>query len=489
MMHTRKKIFRLASLMAASELLIALFVLRWLQAEYNSEKMLLQKNLSEQFQAARSGVMDSIISRSLIHPILEEASFPREQLQQETDQQEGTSYRVIAIDTSIGGHPHDTLQTKITLHQGQRMTSDEEVNIQLSGDTVDDRLYRGVKLFISRAGGTNRFFDRHLEAGDTTLLKKLFEDNLRRQSLSVKVTWLKDAPANASPAPTFYFDSRFPDQPFVAVIESYSGLLVLKILPQIGFALLLLLITGGAFLFAFRSLRSQQQLAVMKDDFISNMSHELKTPLATLQVAVEAMQQMEPAVKNKTLAEYLGITAQELTRLNLLLNKIMNNLLPGDAAMPVYLNPIRVNQLIEQAIQTFRPVLEQREARVQCKTAAEDIFINGDEVQLQGILYNLFDNSLKYGNQHPVISIEFFQSDEKVTIIFADDGPGIAADYLNKVFDKFFRVPTGNIQTVNGYGLGLHYVWQVMLQHRGTITVKNLATGGCCFTLIFPALS
>lgn len=489
MLHLRKKISLLIWLMAASELLIALFVVRWLQAEYNSEKMLLQKNLFEQFQAARSGVMDSIISRSLVHPILEEASLPRMPPQQEVSQQEKTSYRVIAIDTTFDGLPQDTLQTKITLHQVQRRTSDEEVNIQLSGDTVDDRLYRGVKLFISRAGGTDRFFDRHLVAGDTTLLKKLFEDNLRRQKLSVKITWLKEARAQASAAPFFYFDSHFPDQPFAAVIENYPGVLMPHILPQIGFALLLLLITSGAFLFAFRSLRSQQWLAVMKDDFISNMSHELKTPLATLQVAVEAMQQMEPSVQNNTLAEYLSITAQELTRLDLLLNKIINSMLPGHASMPLHLKPIRVSQLIEQTIQTLGPVLEQRHASVKCQHAVEDIFINGDEVQLQGILYNLFDNSLKYGKQDPVITIEFFQLADKVTILFSDDGPGISADYLDKVFDKFFRVPTGNIHTVKGYGLGLHYVRQVMSQHHGTITVKNPATGGCCFTLIFPALS
>ncbi len=487
-MDTHKKISLLVWLMAVSELLLALFVLRWLQSEYNSEKMLLQKNLADQFRDARSGLMDSIISRRFINPILEEGLIHDMQARPDSNRTAGSSYRIIALDTTMVSTPHDSVRTSITLRQVEQMAGNEEVNIQISGDTMDDRLYRGVKLFVSRAGGTNRFFDQHLELRDTALLKKLFEDNLNRQKLPVKVTWLKDTSALAGAAPLFYFDSHFPDQPFAAVIENYSGLLLQKILPQTGFALLLLLITGAAFLFALRSLRSQQQLAVMKDDFISNMSHELKTPLSTMQVAVEAMQQMKPAAQDEKLGEYLGITAQELTRLDVLLNKILNSLLPVHATSPVSLQAIALNRLIEQTIQSLGPVLQQRNVKVHFQSAPGDVFIHGDAVQLQGILNNLFDNSLKYGIQQPEISITLSQSADRVTLLFSDNGPGIATAYLEKVFDKFFRVPSGNIHDVKGYGLGLHYVSQVMKQHHGSISVKNLADGGCCFTLIFPLL-
>ncbi|MEP7128876.1 MAG: HAMP domain-containing sensor histidine kinase, partial [Chitinophagales bacterium] len=371
------------------------------------------------------------------------------------------------------------------------MNNDEEMDIHISDDSVDDRLYRGVKLFISRAGGpggTTDFFDRHLESGDTTLLKKIYAANLQKQQLDVKTKWVRDVPEKKFPPPPFYYESHFFEQPFGVRIEDYNRFVTMKIIPQIGFALLLLLVTSGAFLFAFRSLRSQQQLAAMKDDFISNMSHELKTPLATMQVALEAMQQMEPATQNETLKDYLGMTAQELVRIGVLVHKVMSTMLPDHGTF-IHFETINIRQLIEQTIQSLALVLDQRNATVNFSSKTSDLFINGEAIHLQGIFHNLIDNSLKYGKELPEISIALSQSANVVKVTFDDNGPGIPEAYLNKVFDKFFRVPSGNLHNVKGYGLGLHYVSQVMLQHNGHVTVKNLVAGGCRFTLTFPSLT
>ncbi|MEO6165939.1 MAG: histidine kinase dimerization/phospho-acceptor domain-containing protein [Chitinophagales bacterium] len=291
-MFFQKKISRIALLMMVSELLISLFVIRWLQSEFNGEKLVLQKNLAEQFMSAKSRVMDSIIAKNLIDPILNDPKGFRVRTIHEENEIGTDSFKIFTYNTSSDTIIPDSPETKMKLKPGDHLRQQERITLRITHDSVDDELYRGVKLFISKAAGAEGeadFFERHLKDGDTALLKTYFTENLQKRQLNLRTSWTSDAPEKSLPQP-FYFESHFFQQPYGVQIEAYNSFLAVKILPQIVFALLLLIFTSGAFLFSFRSLRNQLKLSAMKDDFIGNMSHELKTPLATIKIAVEAMQ-------------------------------------------------------------------------------------------------------------------------------------------------------------------------------------------------------
>lgn len=488
-MVTGKKLTRIALLMIMSELLIAMLVARWLHAEFISEKTALQKNLHDQFMAARSRVMDSVISRNFIGPMLsEQAGKQVKVIHRNSDTTVTDSFKVIALNARI-----DTIWESPDAGNvsagADRNRAGRDLAFEMNIDSFDHELYRGVKLFISKIAGPNGeagYFNRHIESNDTTLIKKYFSENLQQQKLHVQTDWIKPQPGKQVHTNPFVFESMLFEVPFAASVKGYHSYLFSNLWPQILFALLLLVITSAAFLLAFRSLRNQLRLAEIKDDFISNISHELKTPLATMKVAVEAMQQMDPAGKKSLLKEYLSMTQQEITRLDSLTNIMMNSLLIETGQMSAPREWVDLQSVIRDVMQTYRLNPQNQPFSLKLSADRDADLIFGNPIQIHGIFYNLLDNSMKYGNENPAIEIQVSTDQDAVTVNFCDNGPGIPEAFLNKVFDKFFRVPTGDQHNVKGYGVGLHYVAQVMKILKGSVTVKNLPQGGCCFTLLFP---
>jgi signal transduction histidine kinase len=487
-MLIQKKITRIGALMIVSEVLIMLFVFRWLQSEFNGEKALLQKNIDQQFAEAKSRVMDSLISKNLIDPILNNPTAIKIHSLYENDLKGGhDSIRIIALNSQFDVADSGSIQTFTKTKKDSGLIADENIQVHFERDTADKLLVKGVKMFISRVsgpGGENDFFERHVSPGDTTMLKNFFEQNLEKDHLRLKTVWLNPA-KNSFPA-TFYYESAFLDHPFGVQIEQYHSFLFREILPQILFAMLLLLITSAAFLFSFRSLRNQLRLAAMKDDFISNMSHELKTPVATVKVALEAMKGMNPLEQQEKMSDYLGMATQEMNRLESLVNKVMNGVLMENGKQIFQFEKVNLKSLIDQTLKSLQWQLQLHNAPVHFAFDSAEIFVNADPTHVHGIFANVIDNSLKYGKGSPEISVHLSQTVSDAIITFCDNGPGIPEEYLSKVFEKFFRTPSDDHHEVKGYGLGLSYVARVMKEHDGSVTVKNLPQGGCCFTLIFP---
>jgi signal transduction histidine kinase len=488
-MKHRNKILRIALLMIISELLIGAFVFRWLQSEYNSEKEQLQKDLFGQFMAARSRVMDSVITKKFIEPILNSPKgFKLQTVAKHGPEHPGDSEKIIITGSGPSITTQDCVKIRLSSVQDTLLSNEANLELRMEADTAGDLLYRGVKLFISEVGGPQgdgAFFEKHLMPGDTGMLKRFFGEDLQQYRPALKSVWVSDYPLAGIPPPPFYYESKFFDRPYGALIEQYDAYLIRQITPQALFALLLLLTTGAAFLFSFRSLSNQLKQAAMKDDFISNMSHELKTPVATMKVAVEAMRQMDPAEKKETMREYLGMAAQELHRLELLVNKVMNSVLMEQGEDVFHFQKINLNDLIEKTIGALELNLRQSGARVHFTSESNALSIYADPVHVQGVLFNLADNSLKYAGSSPVISIHVAEEGNEILLRFKDNGPGIADEYIDKIFTKFFRVPQGHQHNVKGYGLGLNYVAEVMKHHGGSASVHNNKTGGCEFVLHF----
>ena len=164
----------------------------------------------------------------------------------------------------------------------------------------------------------------------------------------------------------------------------------------------------------------------------------------------------------------------------------MNSIMMDSGKQTLHSEEVNMKSLIDQSLKSMVLQLQQRNAKVNFTSDAENINCQIDSILVQGIFYNLIDNSLKYGKDEPEISIHLSETSSEIIIDFSDNGAGIPEEYIDKVFEKFLRVPTGNQHTVKGYGLGLNYVAQVMKMHHGSVLVKNLSQGGSEFTLKFP---
>jgi len=142
--------------------------------------------------------------------------------------------------------------------------------------------------------------------------------------------------------------------------------------------------------------------------------------------------------------------------------------------------------LVKEVEESYRELIFSKNAEWWMVTEKSDILIYGNKIRLRSVLNNLMDNSFKYAGESPKIIVHLSEKHNNAIVLFRDNGPGIPDEYLDKVFEKFFRVPSDDHHDVKGYGLGLSYVAQVMKEHGGSVTVKNLSSGGCEFTLKFP---
>ena len=225
----------------------------------------------------------------------------------------------------------------------------------------------------------------------------------------------------------------------------------------------------------------------MKNDFIDNISHELKTPLSTVKVVVEALQDEKIRKDEKITKEYLDMASIEINRLELLTGKILSTSMLESGIIKMQKQKIELFKLISDLVYTMKVRVTNDNAQLFIKNFdSAEYVIDGDPVHVQGALLNLLDNSLKYSGKNPKIEITLKKSSAGVQIFINDNGPGIPNEYLGKVFDKFFRVPTGNLHNVKGHGLGLSYVFMVMKMHGGSVSAENVSSYGCIFTLTFP---
>jgi two-component system, OmpR family, phosphate regulon sensor histidine kinase PhoR len=261
--------------------------------------------------------------------------------------------------------------------------------------------------------------------------------------------------------------------------------LMKRITQPVLFSLLLLGITILSFVLLYRNLLKQQRLAELKNEFISNITHELKTPIATVGVAIEALKNFNAIDDAQRTREYLDISSNELQRLSLLVDKVLKLSMFENKAIELKYETADIVPLTNEVIASLKLQLEKRKAIVNVITEGETV-IQGDRLHLLSVVFNLLDNALKYSREMPVIDIHITGLEEELIISVADNGIGIPAEYKDRIFDKFFRVPHGDTHNAKGYGLGLSYAARVIQQHKGTIRVTGNDTGGSTFIIHLP---
>lgn len=266
------------------------------------------------------------------------------------------------------------------------------------------------------------------------------------------------------------------DNPYLVLLK--------KIGWQVIFAVVMLMVTTLSFIFLYRSLRQQKRLAELKNDFIANVTHELKTPIATVAVAIEALKNFDTNRDTERTKEYLDISSLELQRLNMLVDKVLKLSMLGQHQIKLNKEPIDLEQLIQEVLTSMKLQFEKQGAQLDFDASGTDFTIIGDRMHLQSVFYNLLDNALKYSPGQPRVGVAIKESGNKLNITISDNGIGIAPANQQKIFEKFFRVPHGNTHNIKGYGLGLSYVYDVVTSHGGTIKVDSREGAGSEFTVI-----
>lgn len=251
------------------------------------------------------------------------------------------------------------------------------------------------------------------------------------------------------------------------------------------FSILLLGITVLSFVLLYRSLLKQRRLAELKNEFISNITHELKTPIATVGVAIEALKNFNAIQDPQRTKEYLDISSNELQRLSLLVDKVLKLSMFEKHQVELKFEPVNLKDVVEEVTSSMRLQLEKHHAVVSIIPEG-DLTMQGDKLHLQSVVFNLLDNAIKYGKGNPSIQIGMEGLGDKIILSVTDNGIGIPPEYKDKVFDKFFRIPHGDTHNAKGYGLGLSYVAHVVQKHKGTISVETQPGIGTKFTITLP---
>ncbi len=256
----------------------------------------------------------------------------------------------------------------------------------------------------------------------------------------------------------------------------------IMVIPTIIFTGLLIAIFAYTLFIILR----QKKLSEIKNDFINNMTHELKTPISTISLASQMLQDETISNTPNTIAHISGVINQESKRLSYQVEKVLQMAVFNEGRLKLRLRDLGLNDLVRNVIASFELRIKNKNGVLSVKLDAANDLIKGDEVHITNVVFNLLDNAVKYSREVPEISVSTRNGKDSVVLSISDKGIGIAKEHQDQIFERFFRVPTGNVHNVKGFGLGLSYVKKIVEVHNGRITVESAVNKGTTFSIYFP---
>ncbi len=251
-------------------------------------------------------------------------------------------------------------------------------------------------------------------------------------------------------------------------------------------SVILIVIILMLFIYVIKIIVWQNRLSEMKTDFINNMTHEIKTPISTISLACEALNDVD-IKKNEMLAgDYLKVISHENDRLAGIAEKILQNALIEKEDFKLKRERLNVHEMIAHVVNNLAIHVEVKDGRITTSLQAERPMVYADKWHLTNVISNLVDNATKYTPRKPDIQVVTENYAEGVAISVIDNGIGISRENQKKIFDKLYRVPTGNVHDVKGFGLGLSYVKNIVERHGGKVTISSELKKGSNFTLYLP---
>ncbi len=256
------------------------------------------------------------------------------------------------------------------------------------------------------------------------------------------------------------------------------------LLPSIGVVLLTLAIFIITIVVIFR----QKQLNTIKNDFVNNMTHEFKTPISTISLASQMLQDQSVGMNPKMLQHVSNVIKDETKRLSLQVEKVLQMSMFENEKATLKLSEIHLNSLIKDIISSFSLKVTSKGGEIVTNLKAVNDLTVIDEVHFTNVIFNLMDNALKYSDKTPILTLETWNEKDNVCVSIEDNGIGIKKEHLKKIFEKFYRVSTGNVHDVKGFGLGLAYVKKIITDHQGTIKVESEIGLGTKFIITIPTI-
>ncbi len=240
------------------------------------------------------------------------------------------------------------------------------------------------------------------------------------------------------------------------------------------------------FIYTIQIILNQKKVSEMKNDFLNNMTHEFKTPIATISLAADMLKNLHSNQKIDKMERFINIIREENVRMNNQVEKVLQMARMEKDDLKLNIQTLDAHEFINKAVNTLSLQVERRHGKIQCFLEAENMQIQADETHFLNTILNLLDNANKYSPQSPDITVRSQSNDTGIFISIEDKGAGISKEGQKHIFETFYRVPTGNLHNIKGFGLGLSYVKGIMEAHFGTISVKSEASKGSSFTLFFP---
>ncbi len=267
---------------------------------------------------------------------------------------------------------------------------------------------------------------------------------------------------------------------------SERSYLVKQIWVTLATSIVFILIIVGCFAYAINIIFRQKKLSEIKNDFINNMTHELKTPIATVALACEMLGENDIKADEKSMNRYLGMIRDENQRLSNQVEKVLQSALLDKDIFKLKLESIRIHELISTTVDKANVNLTSCHGQLNLQLNATKDELVGDSHHLTNVLHNLIDNAIKYSRESPQVIISTTNVIKGTIVSIADKGIGMSKDQLKRIFDKFYRVPTGDLHDVKGFGLGLSYVKKVIELHGGSVQVESQLQQGTTFKIFLP---
>lgn len=272
-----------------------------------------------------------------------------------------------------------------------------------------------------------------------------------------------------------YLHVWFPEKNAFLFTEMWGPLMI---------SLTLMILIIVALMFMFKTILMQNKLSEMKNDFISNMTHEFKTPISTISLACEAMEDSDMVGGSAAdMKPYIRMINEENKRLGVLVERILQSAVTEKGQLKLNKESIILQELIHDVAQNASLRVQNSGGKIELELPSELITIDADKMHVTNLISNLVDNAIKYSESKPQVHIKLTQENKNVFLSVKDTGVGIKKEHISKIFDKLFRVPTGNLHNVKGFGLGLSYVKAIADLHGWSINVKSKFGEGSEFTL------
>lgn len=482
----QKKTLRIISLlMLFSQALLLLFVTQWIRAQYREQERRLNNDLQNIFTHTGQRLSDSLLDQTV--SIILRTPGDRKVHGMEFQVSGSVTGAPEDIKDSAVMHfqlsPNEVKDSNISMHPQSPELKTGHIMVKRfpKEEIIPDNMKKVFRVALLQTANAHGVPENiFATAVDSKLFSKEFAIDLAKKKYPFPV--YIDSTAYT---PGKFFSYR-PDMPkaMPIAVSGYGMYLFNAILPQAAFSLLLLLLTAAAFWLAYRNMKQQAVFSMQKDSMISNISHELKTPVATTRVALEALSSFNAIDDPVRTRKYLQVAEWEMKRLENMIDKVMNIMQTEAGNIMLQKESADIIGILKDITGILEPVLSDRNIMLKEKRTGEDFFAIVDKTHLTGALYNILDNAMKYGGD--TISIDINAGREAIHIGISDNGPGIAQAYHKKIFDHFFRIPSGDQHNVKGHGLGLSYARHIIEAHGGTLSLDSREGAGATFLISLP---